>query len=89
MRHGHEGERFFGGDDIPAQGLHGFAEWETSSPHSRLDVFESDVQQAVIDVVAAKVRVAVGSKDFEDAVVQLENGNIERPAAEIVNRDDA
>ena len=33
--------------------------------------------------------VAVGGDDFEDAVVQLEDRNVEGAAAEVVNRDDA
>ena len=45
--------------------------------------------QQIVDVVAAEVRVAVGGDDFEDAVVQLENGNVERAAAQVVHGDDA
>ena len=48
-----------------------------------------DRDQQVVDVVAAEVRVAVGGDDFEDAVVQLENRNVEGAAAEVVDRDDA
>ena len=55
----------------------------------RLDIFEGDAQQAVIDVVAAEMRVAVGCEDFEDAVVQLEDRDVESAAAEIVDGDDA
>ena len=46
-------------------------------------------EQAVVDVVAAQVRVAVGREHFENAVLQLENRNVERAAAQIVNGDDA
>src|SRR5258708_1563053 len=35
------------------------------------------------------MRIAVGGDNFEDAVVQLEDRNIESAAAEIVNGDDA
>ena len=35
------------------------------------------------------MRVAVGGYDFKDAVMQLENRNVERAAAEVVNGDDA
>ena len=35
------------------------------------------------------MRVAVGGEHFEDAVVQTEDGDVERAAAEIVNGDDA
>ena len=32
--------------------------------------------------------VAVGGNDLKDALVQLEYGNIERPATEIINRNE-
>ncbi len=35
------------------------------------------------------MRVAVGGDDFENSVVQLENGDVEGAAAEIVDGDDA
>ncbi len=62
---------------------------ERSSPHSDCDIFERDPQQAVVDVVAAQVRVAVGGQDFEDAVLQLQDGDVEGAAAQIVDGDDA
>ena len=62
---------------------------EISSPHSDLNVFERDAQQQIVDIVAAQVRVAVGRQHFEDAVVQPQDRNVERAAAQIVNRDDA
>ena len=45
--------------------------------------------QQVVDVVAAQVRVAVGGDHFEDSVLQLENRNVERAAAEVIHRDGA
>ena len=49
--------------------------------------------QQIVDVVAAEVRVAVGREDLIDVAFaggnELENGNIERAAAEIVNGDAA
>jgi hypothetical protein len=75
---------------------HGAAHVCTASPFLRqvepevaLDVIERDGDQQVVDVVAAEVRVAVGGDDLEDAVVQLEDRDVERAAAEIVNRDGA
>ncbi len=53
------------------------------------DIVEGDGDEQVVDVVAAEVRVAVGGDDFEDAVVQLENRNVEGAAAKIVDRDDS
>ena len=54
-----------------------------------MDLVERNGQQQVVDVVAAQVRVAVGGLHFEDAVAQLEDGDIECPAAEVVDRDGA
>ena len=45
--------------------------------------------QQVVDVVAAQMRVAAGGDDFEDAFVQLEDRDVERAAAEVVDGDDA
>src|SRR5262249_55801779 len=50
---------------------------------------ERDGDQQVIDIIAAEVGVAVGGDDFENAVVQLEYGNVEGAAAEIVDGNDA
>jgi hypothetical protein len=72
-----------------ANGLHGFgvaAEVETQVPPS---VVEGNGDQQIVDVVAAKMRVAIGRDDFEDAVVQLEDGNVESAAAEIVDGYDS
>ena len=46
-------------------------------------------QQTVVDVVAAQVRVAVGGQHLEDAVLQFEDRDVERAAAQIVDGDDA
>ena len=53
------------------------------------NVFERDLQQEVVDVVAPEVRVAVGCEDFEDTVVELEDRDVEGSAAEVIDRDDA
>ena len=45
--------------------------------------------QQAIDVVAAEMRVAVGRQHLEDAVLDLENRDVERAAAEVVDRDRA
>ena len=60
-----------------------------STPKIAANVVERNRDQQVVDVVAAEMRVAVGGDDFEDAVVQLENRDVEGAAAEIVDRDDA
>jgi hypothetical protein len=53
------------------------------------DVVDGNLDQQVVDVVAAQVGVPVGRDDLENSIVQLENGNVEGAAAEVVNRDDA
>ena len=45
------------------------------------------VDQHVVEVVAAQMRVAVGRLHLEDAVAQFQNRNIERTAAQVVNGD--
>ena len=42
----------------------------------------------VVDVVAAEVRVAVGRDDLHDVVADLEDRDVERAAAEVVDGDD-
>jgi len=41
----------------------------------------------IVPVVAAQVRVAVGRQHLEHAVADVEDGDVERAAAEIVHRD--
>ena len=81
---------FFGLDHRAAQQLHARrCLCEISSPHSDCDIFERDAQQQIVDIVAAQVRVAVGREHFEDSVLQSQDRDVERAAAEIVDRDDA
>src|SRR5258708_8791460 len=55
------------------------------------DQFVDKCLEQIVDVVATEVRVAIGRKNLEDIAVsggdKLENGNIEGPAAEIVDSD--
>ena len=48
---------------------------------------DDPVDDSLIEVVAAKVRVAVGRLDLDDAFADFENRDIERAAAEIVDGD--
>jgi len=53
------------------------------------DVVEGYGGEEVVDVVAAEVSVAAGGDDFEDAFVELEDGDVEGATAEVVDGDDA
>ena len=52
-----------------------------------LESFYKEVDNLVVEVVAAEVRVAVGCKHFENAVAYFENGYVESAAAEVVNHN--
>ncbi len=82
-------QRDLGFDYGFADGLHGFGVAAEVEAEIAANVVEGDGDEQVVDVVAAKVRVAVGGDDFEDAVVQLEDRDVEGAAAEIVDGDDA
>ena len=53
------------------------------------DVVEGDGGEQVVDIVAAEVGVAAGGDDLEDALMQLEDGDVEGATAEVVDGDDA
>ena len=53
-----------------------------------LELGDQVVDDAVVDVVATEVRVAVGADDLHDVVADLEDRDVERAAAEVVDRDD-
>ena len=86
---GHKGEFLFRLNDGAAQQLNGRAIRGKIFAPLRLNIFQGDVHQQIVDVVAAQVRIAVSGQHFKDAFVQAEDGNVERAAAEIVNGDDA
>ena len=69
--------------------MHRFGVAAEIETHVAANVVERDRDQQVVDVVAAEVGVAVGGDDFENSVVQLEDGNVEGAAAEVVDGDDA
>ena len=52
-----------------------------------LELLHQPVDNPLVDVVAAQVRVAVGGFHFHDAVAHFEDGNVERAAAEVIHRD--
>ena len=53
-----------------------------------LELGDEPVHDQDVDVVAAEVRVAVGRDDLHDVVADLEDRDVERAAAEVVDGDD-
>ena len=51
------------------------------------EIFDHPLHDSLVEVIAAEVGVAVGGLDLENAVADIEYGDIERTAAEVVNRD--
>ena len=82
-------ERDFGFDDGFADGLHGFRVAAKVEAEVAANIVQGDGDEQVVDVVAAEMRVAVGGDDFEDSVMQFQNGDVESAAAEIVDGDNA
>ncbi len=52
-----------------------------------LEGFYEVVHNALIEVVAAQTVVTCGCKNFDYAVADFEDGDIERAAAEVVDKD--
>ena len=52
-----------------------------------LELREQPVDDPLVEVVAAQVGVAVGRLDLEDAVAQLQDRDVERAAAQVVDGD--
>ena len=55
----------------------------------RVNFIQRNRQQQIVDVIAAEMRIAIGRLHFKDAVAQLQNGDIESAAAQIVDRNRA
>ena len=53
-----------------------------------LELGRNPVDDRVVDVVAAEVGVAVGREDLHDIVADLQDRDVERAAAEVVDGDD-
>ena len=82
------GERDFGVDYGLTNGLYGFGVAAEIETEIAVNIIERDRDQQIVNVVAAEMGITIGGHDFEDAVVQFENRNIERSATQIVDRDD-
>ena len=50
-----------------------------------MELLDQPIHNALVDIVAAQVRVAVGGLDFDHAFADFQDGNIERTAAEVVD----
>ncbi len=53
----------------------------------RLDFPNEEIHQPPVQIIAAEARVAVGGQHLENAFVQFQNREVERAAAQIINRD--
>ncbi len=53
----------------------------------RFEIVDDVIHNSLIEIVAAEHAVTVGGKNLEHSVADIENGHIERAAAEIVNHD--
>ena len=82
------GERDLGVDHSFANGLNSFGVAAEVEIEVAANVVERDRDEQVIDVVAAEVGVAVRGDNFENAVVQFEDRNVECAAAQVINGDD-
>ena len=52
-----------------------------------LELGDEVVHDALVEIVAAEVGVAVGGQNFDDAVADVQDGDIERAAAEVIDHD--
>ena len=87
VRGGHAGEldlRLLSG---LAQTLHGDAVAGEVHALALLELAHEVVGDRVVEVVAAETVVAGGGKNLDDAVADLEDGHVERAAAEVIDHD--
>ena len=69
------------------QALHGHLVGGKIDAFLLLELIDHPSDDAVIEVIAAKVCITVGCQNLDDAVADLDDGDIERAAAEIVDHD--
>ena len=60
---------------------------ERSIPLVLLELLDEPVDDDLVEIVPAEVGVAVGGLDLDDVVADLEDGDVEGPAAEIEDGD--
>ena len=52
-----------------------------------LEFLNQPIDDAIVNIIAAEVRVAVGGLHFDHALAHFQDRNIERAAAEVVDRN--
>ena len=58
-----------------------------STPYSLVELVADVVQEQVVEVVAAELGVAVAGQHLDDAALGLDDGHVERAAAEVVDEE--
>ena len=76
-----------GGNQRPAQALVEIGAGGNFHPELRLNLLPDFLREQVVNVVAAQVGVAVGAQYLEQPFLQLEEGDIEGAAAEVIDGD--
>ncbi len=69
------------------QALEGHLVLREVDPLVLLELRHDPVDHPLVEVVAPEVGVAVGGLDLDDALADLEDGDVEGPSAEVVDRD--
>jgi hypothetical protein len=70
-----------------AQPLHGLGIAAEVNPRFLFELLDEPVHDPAVEVIAAKLGVAVRGDDLENALADLEDGDVEGPAAEVVDED--
>ena len=87
VRGGHAGQLDLGLFGGFLQSLHGDLVVGQIDALCLLEFGNEVVHDALVEIIAAEVGVAVGGKDFDNAVADVQNGDIERAAAEVIDHD--
>jgi hypothetical protein len=67
--------------------LHGHAVLGEVLPVGVLELLDHPVDDLLVPVIPAEVRVPGGRLDLEDAISDLQQGDVERPTAEVEHKD--
>src|ERR1700730_10050972 len=83
------GKCYFGFNHCLADARYGFAIAPDVESKIPANIVERDCNQQIIDVVSAQVCIAIGGNHFKNAIVELQNRNVERATAQVVDGNDA